>query len=215
MASGPVPDNLVDLYEQLPREAQRAVVEVSRIIASVYDTTAGIALLSAVRVRFEDRELFDRLLDQAHDDASAQEEFDGDPIHESNLYDQLPPDAQRTVGEVAAVIARTRNTTPGNALLAANWARREARELFDSLLNDARAPDVAPNHTQGLIDAISPYIRAELRPSTPSSTSSSTPIVQDQPARPEFVPFSGAGHRFTGFVPFSGARRRFYDVDSD
>ena len=199
MASGPVPDNLVDLYEQLPREAQRAVVEVSRIIASAYDTTAGIALLAAVRVRLEDRELFDRLLDQAHDDASAQEEFDGDPIYESNLYDQLPPDAQRTVGEVAAVIARTRNATPGNALLAANWARREARELFDSLLNDARAPDVAPNHT----------------PDVAPNTSSSTPIVQDQPARPEFVPFSGAGHRFTRFVPFSGARRRFYDVDSD
>ncbi len=163
-----------DLYAELPPEAQRAVVDVAGVIASAHDMTPGIALLAANRVRREDRELFDRLLNRdAQDDAPEEPSF-----NTQALFDAMPPNIHAEIRLVAAD-----NLRGGLSM------QRAMEEAIRTVL--ARHPDFVDQElrARGFVGVLI------------DETGERQPIAQGRPARP-------------GFVPFSGAGRCLYDLDS-
>ena len=163
-----------DLYAELPPEAQRAVVEVAGVIAGAYDMTHDIALPVANRVRRDDRELFDRLLNRdAQDDAREEQSFNA-----RAMYDDMPPHIQAEIRPVAAD-----NLRGGLSM------QRAMEEAIRTVL--ARHPDFVDQElrARGFVGVFT------------DETGDRQPIFQGPPARP-------------GFVPFSGAGRCLYDLDS-
>ncbi len=157
------------LYDQLPPEAQRAVVDVAGVFASAYDMTPDIALPAANRIRREDRDLFDRILNRdAQDDAQEEPSFNA-----RAMFDGMPPHIQAEIRPVAAD-----NLRGGLSM------QRAMEEAIRTVL--ARHPDFVDQElrARGFVGVLI------------DETGERQPIVQDpRPAPPGFVPFSGTGRR--------------------
>ena len=82
----------INLFNQLPPEARRAVTDVAGVIARTYDISIETAMAMANRIRREQRGLFDDILSGHEQDAANFNAF----------FEDLPPHIQAEIRPVAA-----------------------------------------------------------------------------------------------------------------